>query len=437
MYKKMMDRVWSKLPNMEDPNISIDQVINFWRTAALNNFLFIAMIICFPVVSYVVITELNRGQTLPGVIFTIVYLFMVTLTAARKLSTQFRAYMLFGILYLTAVIATARSGLAGDGRVYYAILPIFAVPLLGRNAAIRLSLLCFSTYFFFAFRAESGQLAQSLIFTDNPLSFSEWSYAGIVMIALSTTTLFLTYILFQFLVKTLRTERDIRRKLAFANESLNNKNIILEEINLQRQLLTQQLISIEEQERTNLAHNLHDEVLSDLAIISLDLGKSNSPEAIQQHIQNINNRIRKTINRLRSPMLNFGLQAGLQGLVDYLEDRLPEGASLVLDVPAIDHRFDSQTEQHLYRIIQQAAENAVSHAQATRTTISGEISGERVEITISDNGKGFDLTSGLKLSDLLLKGHFGLSNMIERAEMIGAKITLESEIGQGTVISLS
>ncbi|TES91375.1 MAG: sensor histidine kinase, partial [Anaerolineales bacterium] len=86
------------------------------------------------------------------------------------------------------------------------------------------------------------------------------------------------------------------------------------------------------------------------------------------------------------------------------------------------------------RIVQQACENALLPAQANNLKIVGEISEDGVNVRIEDNGVGFETGGNLMLSDLLANKHYGLAGMHERADLIGAKINIQSTPGKGTTI---
>jgi signal transduction histidine kinase len=89
----------------------------------------------------------------------------------------------------------------------------------------------------------------------------------------------------------------------------------------------------------------------------------------------------------------------------------------------------------LYRVAQEALNNVAKHAKASRVTVSlhdaapmrarSDVGG--VELSISDDGRGFDPT-------LAFPEHFGLGIMRERAEAIGATLDIKSELGQGTQV---
>ena len=83
----------------------------------------------------------------------------------------------------------------------------------------------------------------------------------------------------------------------------------------------------------------------------------------------------------------------------------------------------------LYRIAQEALNNVVKHAHASQATVGLRSEEERVELCITDDGRGFD--PGCVLPDRL-----GLGIMRERAQAIGATLTIESEPGHGTRVTV-
>jgi signal transduction histidine kinase len=94
------------------------------------------------------------------------------------------------------------------------------------------------------------------------------------------------------------------------------------------------------------------------------------------------------------------------------------------------------TELYLFRIIQEACENALQHGQADTILISGRLDPQQIDLLIEDNGIGFDAAESLELSNLIAKEHFGLVGMVERAKLINAEIHLDSAPGAGTRIRI-
>lgn len=89
-----------------------------------------------------------------------------------------------------------------------------------------------------------------------------------------------------------------------------------------------------------------------------------------------------------------------------------------------------QTEDNLFRIAQEAVTNALKHTRARRIDIQLEFQPGLVRLTVRDDGSGFHAGAGDKLP-----GGLGLLGMRERADKIGAALRIESQPGQGTIIT--
>ena len=87
-------------------------------------------------------------------------------------------------------------------------------------------------------------------------------------------------------------------------------------------------------------------------------------------------------------------------------------------------------ELALYRIAQEALNNVVRHSQAKRADLRILFGEKVIELKVSDNGIGFDMPKSP--TDFAPNGHFGLLGMRERAELIGARLEVESTVGEGT-----
>jgi signal transduction histidine kinase len=191
-----------------------------------------------------------------------------------------------------------------------------------------------------------------------------------------------------------------------------------------------------ETERTALAAELHDDVLQHMAILSNQFsGLQPTPELLETY-QYTANRIREITSGLRTPLLAFGLSSALADLVDSAQDRGLKGVSLFYDLAESDIRLDERLELHLYRLAQQALDNALQHARASEIRLSGSLSAAAVDLVISDNGVGFPAGEGLDISGLLAKKHFGVAGMFERAALIGAELSIQSQPGQGCRVSV-
>ncbi len=132
------------------------------------------------------------------------------------------------------------------------------------------------------------------------------------------------------------------------------------------------------------------------------------------------------ISDLRPAMLNYGLRAGLEELVDEISERSRDGVVVRLEIPASQVRYDPRVEGHLYRIVQQATENAVRHSGGLLIRIYGDLKPDSASLVVEDDGTGFPDADHLNFEHFLAHRHFGLARMFERAAIIGAELRIQS-----------
>ncbi len=203
-----------------------------------------------------------------------------------------------------------------------------------------------------------------------------------------------------------------------------------------------QVLAITE-ERNRLARDLHDAVTQTLFSASLiaetlpSLWESDQEEG-RQLLQDLRQLSRGALAEMRTLLLELRPAALAETSIKDLLHQLAEaaagrtGASITVTVK--DHcELPSQVHVALYRIAQEALNNIVKHAHASRVEISlhchsptgGERDGKRVELNISDDGEGFDPS---RVAPTCL----GLGIMSERAQAAGATLRIESQLGSGT-----
>jgi len=192
-----------------------------------------------------------------------------------------------------------------------------------------------------------------------------------------------------------------------------------------------------EQERLHLAMDLHDSILNQLAILSMEVDPSVVSRKSQKAYDELTQRLREIVNDLRPPMLQYGLKPAFEGLADNLMERSKDKVSVAIDMQAGEDRYPQNIEVHLFRIVQQACENALRHGQPEQITISGSFDPQKIELTVEDNGIGFDAGQDLDLNTLLANKHFGLAGMIERANLIGARLEIDAAPQAGTRIHIN
>ncbi|MBL8096070.1 MAG: hypothetical protein JNL73_17985, partial [Anaerolineales bacterium] len=99
-------------------------------------------------------------------------------------------------------------------------------------------------------------------------------------------------------------------------------------------------------------------------------------------------------------------------------------------------RYSTLVEQHAYRIVQQATENALRHAAAESVEIVGRLDPEALCLTVNDDGVGIPADLTASLGALIAQRHFGLAGMVERAQLIGAALSFQARPGRGSVVTL-
>jgi signal transduction histidine kinase len=198
-------------------------------------------------------------------------------------------------------------------------------------------------------------------------------------------------------------------------------------------------LSIEaaERERLQWARELHDQTLQGLAAIRLMLATARHGDgeaqggAIDRSLEQIDHEIgalRALISDLRPDSLDqLGVEAALESLVARLEARTP-GVRIGLRADPLEARPPASVEMALYRVAQEAMTNALRHGGASEIEITLRC-GAAIELTIRDDGSGFDPGS--------LEPGFGLAGMRERAELVGGAVAVDSTPGGPTIVRLT
>lgn len=187
----------------------------------------------------------------------------------------------------------------------------------------------------------------------------------------------------------------------------------------------------QEAERANLARFLHDDVLNELAVFKT------SQDGLAQLPQYdaLITRIRHEVIGLRPALLTYGLWNAFEDLVDNIAQRDPSSQTRIgLLIPPTAVRYPAEVEEHLFRVVQQALENAVKYAAAKNIVLGGQLLPSQVRLTVNDDGRGFAVAQPLKLTTFLAQNRFGLAGMYERCALIKADLQIASTPEQGTQV---
>jgi two-component system sensor histidine kinase UhpB len=202
------------------------------------------------------------------------------------------------------------------------------------------------------------------------------------------------------------------------------------------------LAEAEEVERRAVVRALHDRVGQNLTALDLNLSTVRSqlddrdlPELCSrlEHalslVEETTERIRRLMSDLRPPVLDdYGVLAALH----WYADRFSAQTGVAVKVRGDEkgaQGLPPHVQNALFRIAQEALNNIAKHAQATEASVDLVARGTVVQLTISDNGVGFE--PGELGQE---RGSWGLLTMRERAESVGAEFNVESHAGEGTSV---
>ena len=206
--------------------------------------------------------------------------------------------------------------------------------------------------------------------------------------------------------------------------------------------LTEDLLLAEEKQRQNVAMALHDSMGQLLAFSKRELALLVKEPALRTdtRLKRILNEIRTSFTQCRqltadlsSPTLKtFGLHAALEELAEQFSQ--DNGLRCSFNGPADPGRLESKIELLLYRSVKELLCNIAKHARADNVTIDLNASGGFLEITVSDDGKGFNASKLGKRTTR--KRSFGLFSIQQRLANIGGKFHIQSTRKKGTRVTL-
>ena len=197
------------------------------------------------------------------------------------------------------------------------------------------------------------------------------------------------------------------------------------------------------EERTYLAHELHDSLAQTLAGIrynvrvlenvldSIDIAEGKGAlEAVEASVEEANRELRELINRFHKPDDQPGLIPSIEELTSrFMRDT---GIKTVLQNSMDDIEMPMGVEMQIVRIVQEALTNVRKHAEARTVRVMVRKDGSSYHVLIEDDGRGFDDTR----QSVNPRDHIGLQVMSERALRIGGSLDVESVPSEGTRVHL-
>ena len=228
-------------------------------------------------------------------------------------------------------------------------------------------------------------------------------------------------------------------ELARLRDSFNRMAARLASADTENKRLNEQLLTLQEQERSELARDLHDEVSPFLFAINIDaasasrmLSEGRLTEA-RGHVQSIadavrpmQRQIRTMLGRLRPIGLDeFGLREAIENVIAFWRRRRPE-IRYQLAISAGCDGLGELMGRTICRVVQESLSNAIRHARPTLITVSIDRQGEEVWVGITDDGQGMSEPS---------RPGYGLVGIGERVRAMGGRLTFSNRPGEGFAVA--
>lgn len=237
-----------------------------------------------------------------------------------------------------------------------------------------------------------------------------------------------------------RMNESLETRVQVRTAEIAAKELALRQTQEELRALTSRLLTVQDEERRRIAHDLHDDINQRLAMLAFSLHALEQPEhplpesarialdQSQQEIVTLSNDIRHMAYRFHPSILDdLGLDAALKRLLDDFTHRTK--IKTVLVNPPFTTSPSKEIATAAYRIVQECLSNITRHAKATRVEIELFGSDDGLDLTVRDNGVGFEIdTIGHERQGL------GLFNLRERALAFHGTSRVQSHPGQGTEI---
>lgn len=210
------------------------------------------------------------------------------------------------------------------------------------------------------------------------------------------------------------------------------------------------ITTAQEEERRRLARELHDETIQSLVALNQRVqmarrALAHDPARADEKLAELHNLLTDTVAEVRrfSQALRpiYLEDLGLLPALEMLAREQPWAAGsgqptvqVTFETTGTPRRLPPAHELALYRIVQEALNNVSRHAQARTARVRVAFDAEGLTVQVSDDGEGFAMPA--QVSDLAAHGHFGLMGMRERAQLIGAHLSIRSQLGRGTTVEV-
>jgi signal transduction histidine kinase len=224
------------------------------------------------------------------------------------------------------------------------------------------------------------------------------------------------------------------------NLMVNQLELQSQELQKERSIRMQSFIDGQEMERQRLSRELHDGLGQLLIAIKLKLESLiyTDRSKLLYTIEGIKSLFDKTIDEIKrisydlmpAVLYEFGLSKAILNLCEDIENRTRLNISYNFEGDA-EILNDKVFKTYLFRIVQEALNNIVKHAEATKIVLSIKFENNEILLKIEDNGKGFEVKKHLNS----LKSN-GIYNMRERVNLLNGSFEIKSEVNKGTMITV-
>lgn len=249
-----------------------------------------------------------------------------------------------------------------------------------------------------------------------------------IVLGILTATIFIVYILL----------KSSKRKRIVAEQNLKIKQQEITQL-----LKTQELngidaiITAQEEERSRIADDLHDNLGSKIATLKLYIeelksSNSNGKEVLIEKLKSLSDETYKEVRKIAHNK-NFGALIN-QGVIPSIKNiareiSITEKLQIEVININVEKRIKNNIEIQVFRIVQELLTNIIKHAEATEATIQFSEDENLLNVMVEDNGKGFNLSE--------VKPGLGLTNIEKRIENIDGNLVIDTTPGNGTTVILN
>ena len=236
---------------------------------------------------------------------------------------------------------------------------------------------------------------------------------------------------------------DITKRIESQKELVQlSEKKIKKEVNLQKAQASQ-IVEAQEEERKRIAKDIHDGIGQMLTALKFNVESINyeAKDTFEEKLNKLKLLLSDLIKEVRAVTFNltppelrdYGIVPTIGKLVDQLSKLT--GKNIYFENRTnFNGRFDSLVETNLYRVVQEAVNNALKYADSNYILITLSHSSDKLSIVIDDDGKGFDTNH---IEDTEKESGLGLFFMRERISYINGRIFINSESGKGTRITIN